>query len=97
MRDLDNNIHTMDVIPTEDLDNTLTISEGIPTEEMRGNFDFCFFRKWVEVQVFYPLHNPFIIKHIQCCGCFILFNILTKKTEPVAFFISSPTQTAIIY
>lgn len=37
VRDLDNNIHTMDVIPTEDLDNTLTISEGTPTEDLESS------------------------------------------------------------
>lgn len=37
-RELDNNIHTMDVIPTEDLDNTVSQTDG----NNRGNPNMTF-------------------------------------------------------
>ena len=57
-RELDNNIHTMDVIPKEDLDNTLTISEGIPTEEMRGNPNMTFIDEGNLYQVIFQSRKP---------------------------------------
>lgn len=61
-RELDNSIHTMDVIPTEDLDNTLTISEGIPTEEMRGNPNMTFIDEGNLYQVIFQSRKPNAVK-----------------------------------
>lgn len=58
VRDLDNNIHTMDVIPTEDLDNTVTNSYGIPTEEMRGNPNMTFIDEGNLYQVIFQSRKP---------------------------------------
>ena len=57
-RELDNNIHTMDVIPTEDLDNTVTNSYGIPTEEMRGNPNMTFIDEGNLYQVIFQSRKP---------------------------------------
>ena len=61
-RELDNNIHTMDVIPTEDLDNTVTNSYGIPTEEMRGNPNMTFIDEGNLYQVIFQSRKPNAVK-----------------------------------
>lgn len=57
-RELDNNIHTMDVIPTEDLDNTLGSSDGIT----RGNPNMTFIDEGNLYQVIFQSRKPNAVK-----------------------------------
>lgn len=57
-RELDNNIHTMDVIPTEDLDNTVGSSDGIT----RGNPNMTFIDEGNLYQVIFQSRKPNAVK-----------------------------------
>lgn len=68
-RELDNNIHSMDVIHTEDLDNTVGSSDGIPTEDLentvsqtdgnnRGNPNMTFIDEGNLYQVIFQSRKP---------------------------------------
>ena len=61
-RELDNNIHSMDVIPTEDLDNTVATTDGTSTEEMRGNPNMTFIDEGNLYQVIFQSRKPNAVK-----------------------------------
>lgn len=53
-RELDNNIHTMDVIPTEDLDNTVSQTDG----NNRGNPNMTFIDEGNLYQIIFQSRKP---------------------------------------
>lgn len=76
-RELDNNIHTMDVIPTENLDNTVATTDGTPTEDLdstlhsmeetpkkdlRGNPNMTFIDEGNLYQVIFQSRKPNAVK-----------------------------------
>ena len=93
-RELDNNIHTMDVIPTEDLDNTVTNSYGIPTEEMRGNPNMTFIDEGNLYQVIFQSRKPNAAKFREWVCYEVLPSIrnhgVYMTTETIAEVLKNP-------